>query len=131
MNIRTSIATAATLAIAATALAAAPANASHGNNDKVRSGSCSASTDWKVKAGADDGRIEFEGEIDSNHIGQTWHWRIRHNGSVSAHGTKTTKGPSGSFEVHRRLVNLSGKDKIVFRATNANSGEICRGVVRF
>lgn len=133
MKIRSSIATAAALAIAATALAATPANAKdHGddNGDKVRRGSCSGSTSWKIKAKPDDGRIELEGEIDSVHNGQTWHWRFKHNGSVSAHGTHKTKRPSGSFEVQRRLVNLSGTDKFVFRATNRASGEVCRGTVR-
>jgi hypothetical protein len=118
---------------AATALAtlgtAAPALAS-GGDDVVRRGSCTRSTDWKVKVGPDDGRLEVEGEIDSNRNGQSWSWRIVHNGSVSAHGTRVTRAPSGSFEVRRMLVNLRGTDTVTFRARNPRSGEVCRGTVR-
>jgi hypothetical protein len=116
-------------ALALTTFGVAPAYASHGD-DVVRRGGCTGSTHWKVKAGHDDGRIEVEGEVDSNRNGQTWAWRLVHNGSVSAHGTRTTKAPSGSFEVHRRVVNLKGTDTLTFRARNSRSGEVCRGTVR-
>lgn len=107
---------------------ASPAQAKGG--DVVRHGSCSGATDWKLKVGRDDGRLEVEAEIDSNHAGQTWRWRLVHNGSTSAHGTRTTKAPSGSFEVHRRMVNLQGTDTVRLRARNLHSGERCLGSVR-
>ena len=131
MNTKVGLAAAAALALAGSAVVAAPASAHDGGGGgEVRRGHCSGSTHWKVKAKHDDGRIEFEGEVDSNRNGQTWHWRIRHDGSLSAHGTGTTRGPSGSFEVHRRLVNLAGTDSMVFHARNAHSGEVCRGTIR-
>jgi hypothetical protein len=122
---------------AATALAAlalpfalvAPASASHGGGDLRTSGGCSGSAHWKLKAKADDGRIEVEGEIDSNKNGQIWSWKLRHNGSVSATGTGKTAGPSGSFEVKRRMANLSGTDHFVFRATHG--AQVCRGTISF
>jgi hypothetical protein len=117
------------LLVAAVAVPALPAAASH--DDVRRQGSCSGRTDWKLKASPEDGRIEVEGEIDSNRVGQTWRWRLVHNGSLSARGTKTTRAPSGSFEVRRVVVNLRGTDKLVFRATNVASRETCRGVVNF
>lgn len=117
------------LLTAAVAVPALPAAANE--NDVIRKGSCSGRTDWKVKASPEDGRIEVEGEIDSNRNGQTWRWRLLHNGSLSDRGTRTTKGPSGSFEVRRVVVDLRGTDKLVFRATNRASGETCRGVVKF
>jgi hypothetical protein len=117
-------------AVAVPVALAVAASASGGGADVIRSGSCSGSTDWKLKAKHDNGRIEVEGEVDSNKVGQTWNWLIRHNGSVSARGQATTQAPSGSFSVTRRVVNLAGIDKIVFRATNPKSGEVCRGVVR-
>jgi hypothetical protein len=120
----------AVIAAASLVAVAGPAQAS-GGNDVVKRGNCARTTDWKLKVGPDDGRLEVEGEIDSNRNGQTWTWLIRHNGSVSARGTRTTQAPSGSFEVRRVLVNLSGVDTIVFRATNTRNGEVCRGVVRF
>jgi hypothetical protein len=117
------------LLTAAVAVPALPAAANE--DDVIREGSCSGRTDWKLKASPEDGRIEVEGEIDSNRNGQAWRWRLRHNGSISDRGTRTTKGPSGSFEVRRVVVDLRGTDKIVFRATNPASGETCRGVVNF
>lgn len=110
--------------------AATPAMAS-GGGEVARQGTCTGSAHWKLKAKADDGRIETQAEVDSNRNGQTWRWRIVHNGSVSARGRATTQPPSGSFEVHRRPVNLAGTDAITFRARNPQSGQVCRGTVRF
>ena len=106
-----------------------PAEA-RGNNEVIRRGSCTGSTDWKLKAKHDDGRLEVEGEVDSNRNGQSWRWRMVHDGSLSARGTATTHAPSGSFSVERRMVNQRGTDKIVFKARNLRTGEVCRGVVR-
>lgn len=124
---------------AATALAAftlplalvAPASASHGGGgrDVRTSGGCTGSAHWKLKAKADDGRIEVEGEIDSNKTGQVWQWTIKHNGSVSAKGKGTTAGRSGSFSVERRMANLAGTDKFVFRAVHGS--QVCRGTISF
>jgi hypothetical protein len=54
-----------------------------------------------------------------------------HNGTVSASGTATTTGPSGSFDVRRLMVNLAGTDQIGWRATNPATGEVCRGSLSF
>jgi hypothetical protein len=113
-----------TLPLAATAPAAA------NDSDVVRSGTCSSGTHWKLKAKPDDGRIEVEAEIDSNKVGQTWHWRIRHNGAVSATGVAKTQAPSGSFEIHRRMADLWHDDGFRLRAINRASGEVCHGTVR-
>lgn len=102
-----------------------------GEGDVIVRGSCSGRADWKLKASPQDGRIEIEGEVDSNRNGQTWHWRIRHNGEVSAKGRAKTAGASGSFEVRRMLVDLRGEDVIGWRAKNRASGERCRGHLRF
>lgn len=100
-------------------------------DDVIRRGSCSGATDWKLKASPENGRIEVEGEVDSNRNGQSWNWSIRHDGDVSAQGTATTHAPSGSFEVRRVLVNAAGQDSIGWRARNPNTGEVCRGSLRF
>ena len=120
----TTVLTLATLAV--TALSAAPATAS-GDDAIHNSGSCNGGTDWKIKAKADDGRIEVEAEIDSNKVGQTWAWRFKDNGVVFATGSSTTQGPSGSFEVERKPANKAGTDSFVFRAVHA--GEVCRATV--
>ena len=117
------------LVTAATLLPSVSAEAKAG--DIVKRGNCSGKADWKLKASPDNGRIEVEGEVDSNHNGQKWSWKIKHNGSLSASGTKTTVAPSGSFEVRRTLVNVRGDDRIVFKATNNRSGQVCRGALTF
>jgi len=119
------------VALTAAALASPALPASANDADVVRRGGCSLNADWKVKASPENGRIEVEGEVDSNKIGQTWNWRILHNGSLSAKGTATTSGPSGSFEVRRLLVNLAGGDAIAFRARNPRSDEVCRGSLTY
>ena len=121
--IRRTAAAAVAAAMLLTAGTALPAAA--GDDEKIRRGGCSGSADWKLKVKPDDGRLEVEAEIDSNVSGQTWRWRLSHNGSVSARGRKTTRGPSGSFDVERRMANLSGTDTFRLRATHGD--QVCRG----
>jgi hypothetical protein len=119
-------------AVAMTAIllgSAAPALAKDG--DTVHSGRCSSGATWKVKAGPEDGRIEVEAEVDSNHAGQRWHWALSHNGSRSASGHRVTRGASGSFEVRRVMVDRRGTDTIVFGAKLTGTSRVCRGVIRF
>jgi hypothetical protein len=125
----TLIATTAALLALATVGATAPAQAS-GRDDVRRSGSCSGSTDWKIKAKPDNGRIEVEAEIDSNRTGQAWRWTLRHDGRVADTGRATTHGPSGSFSVQRRTANSPGADAFRFTARNGASGETCVARVR-
>jgi hypothetical protein len=115
--------------LALTGLTIAPAVAGDDDDRVERNGSCSAGTDWKIKAKADDGRIEVEAEIDSNKVGQSWSWKFKDNGSVFATGTSTTTAPSGSFEVERKPANKAGTDNFVFRAVHPKSGEVCRATV--
>lgn len=127
---RTAVLVTATVLLPMLSVAAAgPALAN--DDDVIRRGACAGGTDWKVKASPEDGRIEVEGEIDSNNPGQTWRWRLKHNGSLTARGTATTGGRSGSFEVRRVLVDLQGADTFVFRARNPRTGEVCRGAVTY
>ena len=130
MFTRTAFAALTVSALAIPLSLSAPAMASHGGgNDVTKSGSCSASAHWKLKAKPDDGRIEVEAEVDSNHSGQVWHWRIKHNGSTSAKGSSTTHGASGSFSVERRMANLAGTDHFSFRAERRATGEVCHGTI--
>jgi hypothetical protein len=108
---------------------AAPAIAQGG--DVERRGNCSGNSEWRLKASPDDGRIRVEGRVDSNVSGQTWRWRMLHNGSVSAKGTATTGGTSENFQVRRLMVNAAGTDRIGWRARNPQSGETCRGNLNF
>ena len=109
---------------------AAPAHASHGDDDRViKTGACSDGADWKLKVKTDDGRLEVEGEVDSNKSGQSWSWKIKDNGSVAAQGSATTGGRSGSFSVERRIADQSGTDHVTFRATR--NGQVCSGSIAF
>jgi hypothetical protein len=107
----------------------APAYASHGGDDDggVRTSGHCGSARWELKAKHDDGRIEVEAEIHGGHSGQKWHWTLKHNGSTSAKGARKTSGRSGSFEVERRMTDLSGKDHFVLRATHGRT--VCRGTI--
>jgi len=97
--------------------------------DVTRSGACSGISDWKLKAGHRDGRIEVEFEVDQNRIGRQWRVRLTDNGDVFFRGLRSTQAPSGSFTVHDTTRNRAGTDRIVGRAVNLNSGEVCRGVI--
>lgn len=107
-------------------LVGAPAHAAGGDAVR-RSGTCSDGAHWKLKAKPDNGRIEVEAEVDSNVNGQTWRWKLRHDGTVAASGRSTTRAPSGSFSVNRRVDNHAGQDHLTFRAVQPGTGEVCVG----
>ena len=128
--IRTLATGSALAALVAVGVTAAPAASAKGL--EVRSaGSCSIASTWKLKAKADNGRIQVEYEVDSNRVGQTWAVRILDNGVRVAAGTATTVAPSGSFTFSRIIPNVAGTDTIVGVATKAATGETCRGRVVF
>jgi len=111
-------------------IATAPAVAAK-DSDVIRTGNCSMATDWKLKVGAEDGRLEVEFEVDQNRNGQVWNVVLKHNGNTFWSGQPTTQAPSGSFEVRKLTNNAAGTDTIVGRATNPRTGEVCRGTVNF
>lgn len=108
---------------------ATPALAKGGRVERA-SGSC-GSTTWKLKAKADNNRLEVEFEVDSNHPGQTWRVRLFDNGTRVFRGTRTTKAPSGSFSLQRRIANRRGSDRIVGKARNLANDKVCRGALTF
>jgi hypothetical protein len=123
------IAIAGTLALGvlgSTAATAASAFAS-GGDDVRKSGACSATGTWKLKAKNDDGALEVEAEVDVNRVGQHWTWRIVDNGTRVANGRAVTVAPSGSFSVNRHIANQAGTDTITFRATNGAGTNTCTG----
>lgn len=127
------------ITIAATACAAlstlatiAPAQASGGTTAVGTSGSCSATSTWKLKAkpDLDLGTIQIEFAVDSNKAGQTWTVRLADNTTTVFFGHRTTLAPSGSFTVRRLTTDQAGTDIIRARATNPATGEVCSGQVR-
>jgi hypothetical protein len=105
-------------------LATATASAKDGRG-VVKTGSCSARSDWKLKAKADDGRLETEFEVDQNRIGKRWSVTVTRNGATVFRGTRTTVAPSGSFTV-RRLLAGPASGRIVATARALQGGETCR-----
>jgi hypothetical protein len=129
MKLRVKETAAVAIAVASCIAMSAPAQAR--GTDRVHVGHCTGASQTKIKVGAENGRLEVEGQVDSNRVGQNWNWRIVHNGSVSARGTKATQAPSGAFTVRRIVVNLRGTDILTFRATNPRTGERCGASVSF
>jgi hypothetical protein len=112
------------------ALLLVPAAVAKDDDGEVeRSGSCSGSSNWELKAKPDDGRLEVEFEVDQNKNGVRWHVRLKRNGKKVREGNRVTRAPSGSFSYEKRIGNPAGTDRIVGIATRA-SGERCRGKLR-
>jgi osmotically-inducible protein OsmY len=111
-----------TLAVGAVLGAAPTASA---DRAPVTPGKCTSSSTSKIKAKLDDGRIESEFEVDQNANGRRWSVVLRRNGRVAFRGIRTTRGPSGSFELRRFLSNGPGRDRIVATARALRGGEVC------
>jgi hypothetical protein len=97
------------------------------SGDVVRSGSCSGSSDWKLKLSPENGKIQVEYEVDSNKAGQNWRVKLFENGNRIFRGTRTTQGASGSFTVRVLAKNTAGTDSFKAHALNLASGETCGG----
>ena len=120
-----------TSVLVATTLMAAPMTVSAKDGDVIKRGACTAASDWKLKLSPENGRIEVEFEVDQNRNGQKWKIRMKRNGNLFWRGARWTQPPSGSFEVRKLTRNGAGVEKIVVRARNVRTGEVCRGVARF
>jgi len=93
------------------------------------SGSCSASSTWKLQATPEHSKIQVEFEVDQNKKGDIWDVTITDNGQPVFQGPKKTHGPSGSFTVRKKTANLPGTDQFQADATNRSTGETCSGSV--
>jgi hypothetical protein len=112
--------------VVAAALAVAPtAGADRGG--VLKQGRCSVSSSWKLTLKHDDGRIETEFEVDQNRVGRRWSVVLIRNGRTVFRGIRTTRAPSGSFELGRLVANGPGADRIVARARSLAGGEVCQG----
>jgi hypothetical protein len=102
----------------------------NGGGDKAKrvAGQCTDGSSSKLKVKPDDGRLETEFEVDQNRNGVTWKVTIRRNRALAVKTNATTKAPSGSFSIERRLTDGSGTDKITARATSP-SGEVCTAAI--
>lgn len=121
----------AALAVAAFVLLAAPSSLAKSGPRIIETGPCSGSSDWKLKVKPEDRRLEVEFEVDQNVNGDKWRVVLRRNGVKFADVVRTTKPPSGSFEVRRLVANKRGEDRFRARATNKRTGEVCTGKAIF
>src|SRR5690348_2137844 len=107
----------------------ATAAGTKGNPGVIKRGTCSASATWKLKAKADDGRLETEFEVDQNQVGKRWRVNIVSNGSTVFTGIRRTVAPSGSFDVRRLLADSPGTTRIVATAKALSGGQTCRAAL--
>ena len=61
------------------------------SGDVIRQGACSGTSNWKLKLSPQNGKIEVEYEVDSNHVGQTWKVRLFENGNQIFAGNRVTR----------------------------------------
>ena len=115
------------LAVAALGASGSPVAAK--SNALIVRGHCSGATVWKLKLSPDSSRIEVEFQVDQNRNYRLWRVALTDNATKVWHGSRFTRAPSGSFTVHRLIANRAGADRIVAKATNARSGEVCRASV--
>jgi hypothetical protein len=115
-------------AVAAALTVLAPTAAAK-DGDIEAAGTCTRATTSELKLSDEDGAIEVEFEVDQNRVGRQWRVRLTDNDDVFFRGIRTTQAPSGSFSVDRTTRNRTGDDRLVGRAVNLNSGEVCRGVL--
>lgn len=119
------------LAAGAAAVAMAIPGIATASDDDIRAGGqCTGGTTSKIKVKPDDGRLEVEFEVDQNRTGDRWKVKLKDNGDVVFKGSATTRGPSGSFEIERKISNKSGTDSITGTARNTDGGERCAAKVR-
>lgn len=116
-------------AVAAVALAVAPATFAKNGDVRVR-GVCTQSSSAKLKLSNENGRIEVEFEVDQNRNGVPWKVTLRRNGTAGRRTTAATRAPSGSFTVRRVIANAPGADRISAVATS-RSGERCTAAASF
>lgn len=91
-----------------------------------KAGTCSGASSWKLSLKPRDNKIEVEFEVDQNVNGAEWKVVLKHDGDRFFSRTKTTKGPSGSFSVERKVNDHQGTDKITARAENIATSEVCK-----
>jgi hypothetical protein len=99
-----------------------------GDRGRLVAGRCTDGSTAKLKVKPDDGRLEAEFEVDQNRNGVTWSVVLRRNGNVAVSTRATTRGPSGSFSVERKIADGAGSDRVAARATSP-SGEVCTASV--
>ena len=125
------VALAAGIAAAASLAYAAPASGGGGDREVRVRGACTGAATSKLKLSEEDGRIEVEFEVDQNVNGRRWRVTLKRNGVRVFRGIRTTRPPSGSFEVRRLVADRAGRERITARAVSLAGGQICTATARW
>ncbi len=105
--------------------AAAPG---HADGDVRRKGACSRGSEWEMRLiPRDDGMLRVRWDVDSGIAGQTWRMSVSRNGGQLAAGTRTTNADGEAEFRLRGVKDLQGTDAFTGNATNATTGETCKG----
>jgi hypothetical protein len=105
--------------------AAVPASAKDG--DVIARRDCSKTSDVKLRARIDDGRVKVEYEVHSGVVGQTWNMKLTQDGVTKFNGTRVTNA-GGEAIVKFSKANGSDTDRYVATASNSKTGETCGAV---
>ncbi len=126
---RTIAAVAGTALGAGLLIAAAPASSAASGIEREKHGSCTNQSRWELQLEREHGQVEVDFEADTTSTGATWKVKVKHNGKVDYKG-KRVSDRDGEFEVDRLLADKRGKDKVVVRAKNTATGEICKAKLK-
>ena len=97
------------------AVAAVPARADHGGDggDVRVAGTCGKGATSKLRLKSEDNRIEVRFEIEHIRFAGRWRVTVVQEGRVAYRGSYRARR---SFEIRRRLHDLSGADRVSVRA---------------
>ena len=107
-----------------------PKSTKRARRERRVAGECTGDSTSKLKVKLRDGRLKTEFEVDQNVVGVRWAVKLSRNGDVAVETTRTTRAPSGSFSIERRLRNGAGRDTIGAEATSP-TGEVCTATITF
>lgn len=128
MIVRRGLAIVLSLALSAAALALAPGAMAGDGEPAQDKDPCEKTATVKLRVTpGDNGRFEAVGVVWTDDD-DTWDWKMKHDGEVSADGSvKAEPGAGKSFKVTRSMINWPHEtDRFVFRAENRRTNEVCR-----
>ena len=100
------------------------ARADEGPDDVRRTGTCSRSSEVRLRLRSEDGIIRVELEIETDRHGSKWAAILLHERRIAFRGTLRTDS-DGSIELRRKVPDWFGVDSFVVRASGPRD-ESCR-----
>jgi hypothetical protein len=116
----------ATLSLCGIPVAAAEASHGDGGDLEVRiRGKCSAGSVWRLRARAEDGKIEIEFRVEPRRRTGLWQIIVLHERRIALRRTLRAPSGGGSVELRTTVADWWGTDDLVIRATGPRN-ETCR-----